>query len=131
MKDIVIDTSSIIAVILNEPEKEKLIELTRGSNLIAPASLHWEIGNAFSAMFKMKKISFRNTKTAIKIYQTIPIRFIDIDLNKALEIAHNSKIYAYDAYMIVCAISHRASLLTLDGQLMAVAKKYKAKILEV
>lgn len=53
--DIVIDTSVIIAVIANEPEKGDLVELTKGANLIAPLSVHWEIGNAFSAMLKRRK----------------------------------------------------------------------------
>jgi len=38
--NIVIDASVIIAVIANEPEKETLIELTKGANLIAPYSVH-------------------------------------------------------------------------------------------
>ena len=42
--DIVIDTSAIIAVIANEPEKPSLIRLTSGADLIAPASVHLEIG---------------------------------------------------------------------------------------
>ena len=54
--DIVIDTSAIIAVIANEPEKEALVELTTGADLIAPRSVHWEIGNAFSAMLRRERI---------------------------------------------------------------------------
>jgi uncharacterized protein with PIN domain len=53
--DITIDTSALIAVIANEPEKQKLIEVTKGVDLIAPLSVHWEIGNAFSSWFKRKK----------------------------------------------------------------------------
>ena len=50
--ELVADTSTIIAVIGNEPEKPLLIAKTQGYDLIAPQSLHWEIGNAFSAMIK-------------------------------------------------------------------------------
>jgi predicted nucleic acid-binding protein len=49
--DIVIDTSALIAVIVAEPERDKIIELTTGNTLIGPGSIPWEIGNAFSAMF--------------------------------------------------------------------------------
>lgn len=45
--DIVIDASAIIAVLAGEPERERLLSLTSGANLIAPPSVHWEIGNAF------------------------------------------------------------------------------------
>lgn len=37
--DIVADTSVIIAVIANEPEREALVELTTGAELIAPHSV--------------------------------------------------------------------------------------------
>ena len=43
--DVVTDTSVIIAVITNSPEKDALAEVTRESALVAPASVHWEIGN--------------------------------------------------------------------------------------
>lgn len=45
--DIVIDTSALIAVIVAEPERNKLIEITKGNTLIGPGSIPWEIGNAF------------------------------------------------------------------------------------
>jgi hypothetical protein len=52
--DIVIDTS---AVIVGEPEREKIIEITSGNTLIGPGTIPWEIGNAFSAMFKRHRLS--------------------------------------------------------------------------
>ena len=55
---IVIDTSVIIAVITNEPHRESLLQATLGAELLAPPSVHWEIGNAFSAMLKRNKITF-------------------------------------------------------------------------
>lgn len=42
-----VDTFTIIAVIANEPEKEALIELTKGADLIALHSVHWENGQTF------------------------------------------------------------------------------------
>jgi predicted nucleic acid-binding protein len=72
---IVVDTSVVIAVITNEKHKEQLIVTTKGADLIAPSSLHWEIGNAFSAMFKRGRISLDQAKGAIKSYGDIPIRF--------------------------------------------------------
>ena len=57
---LIVDTSVIIAVLANEPIKEKLIALTKGVELIAPMSVHWEVGNAFSAMLKRKRIDISN-----------------------------------------------------------------------
>ena len=49
---VTIDTSALIAVIGNEESKKEIIKVTKGYSLCAPKSVHWEIGNAFSAMFK-------------------------------------------------------------------------------
>jgi predicted nucleic acid-binding protein len=49
---VVIDTSAILAVLMGEPERAKLIKITNGVTLLTPQSLHWEIGNALSAMLK-------------------------------------------------------------------------------
>jgi len=77
---LVVDTSVIISVIINEKSKSKLIKITEGENLIAPSSLHWEIGNAFSAMFKRKKIEIDSAKKAIEYYKMIPLRLVDVDI---------------------------------------------------
>jgi len=49
---IVVDTSTVIAVVAGEAEKAKLIELTKDATIVAPPSIDWEVGNAFSAMLK-------------------------------------------------------------------------------
>jgi uncharacterized protein with PIN domain len=49
---IAVDTSVIIAVIADEPQRIKIIELTKNSTIVAPSSVKWEVGNAFSAMLK-------------------------------------------------------------------------------
>lgn len=42
--DVVIDTSALIAVIVDEPERHRIIEFTTGNTLIGPGSIPWEIG---------------------------------------------------------------------------------------
>lgn len=129
--DIVIDTSAIIAVITNEQHKSKLVSLTQGVNLIAPESLHWEIGNAFSAMLKRQRVTLQQASKAVSLYQKIPMRFINVELDLALELAAEYKIYAYDAYFIACAIQTQHSLLSLDKGLRDVAHRCGIKIIEV
>ena len=129
--NLIVDTSVIIAVITNEKHKKKLIRLTKGVDLIAPASLHWEIGNAFSAMFKRKKISFEQAIEALMSYKQIPLRFSPIDLDTALELASELDIYAYDAYVLGCALKHKAPLLSLDEGLLSAGKKAGVAIKEV
>ncbi len=128
---IVIDASAIIAVIANEPKKETLIQLTSGADLIAPVSIHFEIGNAFSAMLKRKRITWPQALSVLQRYQEVPIRYVEIDLASSLEIADKLSIYAYDAYLIRAAERYHAPLLTLDKTLYRQAKSYGIQVLEV
>lgn len=48
-------------------------------------------------------------------------------MENALEISHDFGIYAYDAYMLSCALENKASLLTLDRHLAEIAMKLKIK----
>ena len=127
---VTIDTSALIAVISNEESKQDIVDLTEGYSLYAPMSVHWEIGNAFSAMFKRKSSSIERAKQALESYREIPIKFIDVSLAKTLEISHALNIYAYDAYLIQCAQQTSSSLLTLDSGLKSAAKKMGIHILE-
>jgi predicted nucleic acid-binding protein len=131
MMNIVIDTSIVIAVITNEKNKKKIIELTTGANLFAPASLHWEIGNAFSAMFKRNKLNLKQAKIALRYYSEIPIRFSDIELENVLDIAIKYNIYAYDAYFVIAAKELNTPLLSLDKNLIEVARSEGLKVIEV
>lgn len=128
---IVVDTSVILAVVLNEPTKATLIRLTTGTELVAPASLHWEIGNALSAMLKRKRLSLAEVHQALIEYHKIPIRFLDIALTEALTIAAQSAIYAYDAYVIACARAQSVAILTLDNGLKTAAQTMGLIVLEV
>ena len=129
--DMVVDTSTIIAVIANEPERETLVELTTGADLIAPRSVHWEIGNAFSAMLRRDRIKIEQAIQAVRLYQQIPIRFVDVELEESLKIADTLGIYAYDAYLIRCALKYKSPLISLDRKLVNAAKEMKAGVIEV
>ena len=126
----VVDTSTVIAVIANEPEKSLLITKTQGYDLIAPRSLYWELGNAFSSMIKRGRVTLEQATTAIEIYEQIPINLVDVDLKQALEIVDTHKVYAYDAYMIACALNRNCPLLTLDGGLIHAARAAGVEVWE-
>jgi predicted nucleic acid-binding protein len=129
--DIVVDTSVIIAVIADEPEKDVLIDLTRGVDLIAPPSVHWEVANAFSAMLRRKRTTLALALEAIDVYERIPIRFVEVELDQSLRLADALSIYAYDAYLIRCAQKYRSPLLTLDAYLLECARRTGVQLLEV
>ena len=120
---IIIDTSAIIAVIGNEQGKEEIIYKTEGMSLYAPPSVHWEIGNAFSAMLRRSRTNLQTATGALEIYRQIPIKYIDVSLSKSLEISDKFNIYAYDAYLIQCALQPTSPLITLDKGLKGVANQ--------
>src|SRR5450759_1577774 len=128
---IILDTSTIIAVITNEASKAKIISVTLDAELISPESVHWEIGSAFSAMFKRQMVTLEQAQSALKIYEKIPIRFVNIDLGISLSIASANKIYAYDAYLISCAIENKSPLLTLDKHLADVSEQNGVEVLRI
>jgi len=129
--DVVTDTSVIIAVITNADEKNRLIELTRDCGIIAPASVHWEVGNAFSSLLKRRQVTYLDVVEALEAYKDIPIRFVEVDLSAALQIASELSIYAYDAYLIACAQQNGAPLLALDRGLINAARHLGVQVLEV
>lgn len=118
----VVDTSVIIAVVTNEAQKSALIAQTQGAHLFAPASLPGEIGNAFSAMLRRERITVAQAQAAIVAYRQVILTLVPIDLAAAVALSGRLRIYAYDAYMIDCALRLSAPLLTLDTGLQIAAR---------
>ena len=128
---IVSDTSVIIAVIINEPLKENIRKSTMGSELIAPESVGWEIGNSFSAMLKRKRINLKLIRKALDNFNKIPINLMNINLYESLKLCKEFNIYAYDAYILECAIENDCAIITLDKNLIRIAKKLNINVIEV
>jgi len=131
LMEIVIDTSALLAVVAMEPERAELIRLSKGATLVAPSSVHWEVGNALSAMFKRKAIDMDDALRVLDGYAAIPIRLIDLSLQQAVRLSQELNVYAYDAYVIACAINQRAPILSLDNVLKERARMLKLDVLEV
>ena len=128
--NIVADTNIFLAIALNEPEKDRIIELTSETSTIAPEILSYEIGNALSAMIKRKRISYEEALSAFEITNLLPVRLVSIDIQKALKIAFEFNIYAYDAYFLQCAKSFACPLITLDKRMKQVAIDMNINLLE-
>ena len=129
--DVVIDTSALIAVIVGEPERDRIVEFTAGNTLIGPGSIPWEIGNAFSAMFKQNRLTIDEARKGLVIFDMIPLRYIKLDFVNALKISKQANMYAYDAYFLDCAVRHKAPLLTLDQKLKTAAQNLNIETMEV
>ena len=126
---LVADANVYLAVALNEPEKQGIIEITRGRTLTSPEALPFEIGNALSALIRRGRLSLQEAQSAWQACSAITVDLRSVDVDAALEIAAKHGIYAYDAYMLSCAIDNKAALLTLDRPLADVARACKVKVI--
>jgi len=127
---ILLDASAIIAYIVGEPKSSIVIENTENSEIVSPNILPFEIGNALTRMLK-KGILDSKVKMIglIENYQIIPIKLLDIDLKKSLEIAFDYKIYAYDAIYLETAKRLNLPLLSFDKGMRRIAQEIGVTIL--
>lgn len=128
--DVIADTNTYLAVVLNEPEKSRVIELSANCEVLSPEILPYEIGNALSAIVKRKQLTADEARTALQLARAIPVKLVHPDISKSLEIALKFNIYAYDAYFLQCALSQSCPLLTLDRRMQDVARQLNITVLE-
>ena len=127
---LVIDANIVIAVVLGEPEKNWALDVTRGGEAIGPRSLPFEIGNALSRLVKRRRLRSESIDGAWAEAAKFTVALIDIDMPAALRLAASHNIYAYDGYMLQCAIETRAAIVTLDRPLSVIARKIGLKVME-
>ncbi len=128
--NIISDTNIFLAVALNEPERERIVQISKGTDVIAPEILPYEIGNALSSMVMHQRLTRNEALSAQKKVSLIPVRLVGIDIDQALKLAFDFNIYAYDAYFLQCAKSLSRPLLTLDKRMMQVAVKLNIDVME-
>ena len=128
--DILLDASVIMSIILNEPNRNKVIDLTENATLLSPEVISFEIGNALINLFRKRKITEEEMFEAYRNFVSIPIRSIKVDVAKALKIACKYKIYAYDAYYLEVAHRLKLPLITFDELMKKVGLDLKINILE-
>lgn len=127
---VVADSSVFLAVVLDEPERQRIIRAAQGRRLSAPEVLPFEIGNALSAMMKRRLLSPAEATAAWDAATRIPVELRSVDIRAALRMAASRAIYAYDAYFLDCALSSGTPLLTLDRGMARVAQTIGVELLE-
>ena len=121
--EIILDACAIVAVIVKEPERDSVIELTKDAMLVSPNMVSFEIANALTKMMKKKIIEKERMVNAFNYFKRIPIKNVEIDFENAFEIAWNHKIYAYDACYLEAAKRLNLPLLTFDSNMLKIAKE--------
>ena len=127
---IVVDTNTFLAVSLDEPEKDWLIEATDGHDLVAPTVLPYEIGNALSSLVRRKLLTEAQLAGAWDAAAAVPVELAPVDARASLLLAGHFRIYAYDAYFLQCALETKSPLLTLDRSMKHVAKLLDITLVE-
>lgn len=127
----VIDSSAILAVLLHEPERGALVAATDKAVLIAPASTPWEIGNALVAGCRKKRLSLEDVGAAWDSFEDIPLRLVEVNVPRALRVATEYGLYAYDAYVLQAALARGIPLLTLDRILIRAAEQAGIATVEI
>lgn len=130
MASLVIDTSALLAVLLNEPTRPALIQVAEGYSLVGAPSLPWEVGNALIAGVRRKRLSAAALRQVWASYRRVPVRLAEVDAANALEIAMELQLYAYDAYVLETARTERLRLLTLDRDMECAARQLGVRIVE-
>jgi predicted nucleic acid-binding protein len=129
--NIVVDTSAILAVLLDEPEKEAVVEKTMGAVLSAPASLRWEVGNAATAGVKRRRLTVERAQQLMTDFESVTIRELVVDIKSAVDLGLELGIYAYDAYILEAARASGYPLLALDGPIRRNARKLGLSLVEL
>jgi len=127
--EILVDACAIMAVIVKEPERDLVIELTKNAIIVSPDMVSYEIANALTKMMKKKIIEKERMLNAFEYFRKIPVKTIGIDFEKALEIAWNYKIYAYDACYLEAAKRLNLPLLTFDSNMIKVGNELGLNVL--
>ena len=130
LMNVLLDASAILAIILNEPNRDIAVKLTKGAMILAPEVISFEIGNALVNLYRKKKIAADELLEAYKNFTFISLRIIKTDIAEALKIACRYNIYAYDAYYLEIARRLNLPLITFDGPMKKVGLDLKINILE-
>ncbi len=103
--------------------------MTSGKTLISAACLPYEVGNSLSSAVKRHRIDSKRAVEAYDEFLRIPIRLVESNMTKAVQIAAEENHYAYDAYYIACALDLKLPLYSLDNGLNKIADKRGVKCL--
>ncbi len=128
--ELVADASTFLAVVLNENDRDWVVNKTVGQRIISPEVLPYEIGNALIAVKRKGRLSDREVLRALEISQRISVRLVSVNLYDAVKIAVRFNIYTYDAYYLRCCIENELPLISLDGRMCDVAINLGIKVVE-
>lgn len=132
MEKTFVDTGIVIAVVLGESKRARILKETRNTNIISASSLPYEVGNALSKNVLREDITGSTAHEAYQLYEKMPIQLADVDIGAGLDYALSMSDYAYDGYMLEVALRHhQARFLSLDRDLQEAAREYGLNVITI
>lgn len=128
--EVVADASTFLAVVLNESDRDWVINKTLGYKIVSPEILPYEIGNALIAVRKRGRLTDREILHAFDISQKIVVKLIPVRIHDAMKIAIRFNMYAYDAYYLQGCIENKLPLISLDDRMCKAAASLNIKVVE-
>ncbi len=128
MEKVFVDTGIVIAVVLGEPTRKRILNETRNTTVISASSLPYEVGNALTRNVLREDITASTARNAFQLYEKMPIRLVEVDAATGLDYALSMEDYAYDGYMLEAALRHQARFLSLDRSLQEAARNHGLEV---
>jgi len=113
----VVDASSVIALMFDEPEGERVALQIEGATLCAPALLGFEIVNACVTRLRRRPDLRDEILEAFTLEGGLAIEPAEVDHAGVLALAHRFGLTGYDASYLWLAQRLDAELVTLDRPL--------------
>ena len=80
----------------------------------------------------MPNIIFASQEANIQAVRSLKVGpLVSVDLKQSLALVRQLNIYAYDAYLLVCAMQLGTPLLTLDAPLKVAAASLGIEVMEI
>ncbi len=128
--EIVADASAFLAVVLNESDRDWIIQRTTGKSIVSPEVLPYEIGNALIAVKRKGRLDNREILKAFNLSQRIAVKLVSVKIHDAMKIALRFNIYAYNAYYLQCCMENKLSLISLDDRMCDIAENLGIKVVK-
>jgi predicted nucleic acid-binding protein len=126
--EIVSDASVFLAVVLDEANRQWVIDRTSGCGIVSPEVLPYEIANALIAVRKKGRLTDREILRAFSFSQRIAVRLLPVKIYDAMKMAVKFNIYAYDAFYLQCCLETKLPLISLDNRMSDVARSLAIKV---
>jgi predicted nucleic acid-binding protein len=117
----VVDSSAVAAILFDEPELGAVQALLRGSQVIAPSLLTYELANVCRTKCRQHPAERDSLVAGLALLPTFGILQVEVDTQAVLALALETRLTFYDASYLWLSRSRGAELVTLDKALARAA----------